>query len=293
MTIKALIVGGGGFIGSYISKIFYQNGIDVYVTYRNEIKNKIKGVTYINVKNIEELFKNNFINVVINLATDYGRINSLSKVVETNVKLPIELAELCIKYNVEKFITTDSFFSKHGKNYNYLKEYIDSKSTCSRFLRYFGDECVILNMNLSHVYGANDDPCKFFPSLLRDLTSNKMNFHFTKGEQVRDFIHVIDVARSYLFVLNGKFEKGFHEIDICSDEKFSIKEFIEASYTLLQENGYISGLEKELNFGAIEYREGEIMNVEMDSYLIRCLGWFPEYNLKTGISESILNEFSK
>ena len=291
--MKVLIVGGCGFIGSYISKNFCQNGINVYVTYRNEIKNKINDVTYINVKNIEELLKNNFINVVINLATDYGRVNPLSKVVETNVKLPIELAELCIKYNVEKFITTDSFFSKHGKNYSYLKGYIESKSTCSRFLRYLGDECVIINMNLSHVYGANDDPYKFFPSLLRDLTSNKKNLQFTKGEQIRDFIHVKDVARTYLLVLDGKFEKGFHNIDICSDEKKSIKEFIEESYKLLKEYGYISGVEKELNFGAIEYREGEIMNVEMDSYLIRCLGWSPKYNLKTGISESILNEFTK
>ena len=45
----------------------------------------------------------------------------------------------------------------------------------------------------------------------------------------------------------------------------------------------------QLNFGAIPYREGEIMDSKIESYTLNKLGWKPKYSLKKAVIDFIHN----
>jgi nucleoside-diphosphate-sugar epimerase len=120
----------------------------------------------------------------------------------------------------------------------------------------------IVNMRLEHLFG----PCgnaKFIPLLLSQLKQNVSEIKLTRGEQERDFIYVDDVVQAYATVLNNadKLEK-WTEFDVGTGNPMPLKNFVlevEKQY----KQKYPSNKTK-LLFGAIDYRENEMMKITVD-----------------------------
>ena len=114
-----LLTGATGFLGSHLLQLLIEEGYDVIIIKRSSSDlSKIKyyegKYKAYNIEKVEDLFipfTENRIDVIIHLATDYGR-DSLYKMLYTNVMLPVALLELAVVNGVSLFLNTDTFFAK-------------------------------------------------------------------------------------------------------------------------------------------------------------------------------------
>jgi CDP-paratose synthetase len=266
-----LLTGGTGYLGSTILRQLVDNGHDIILLKRSfsnteRIKNYIKKITVydIDLVPLETVFNENTIDVIIHCATDYGRSDtSLLPVVKTNFLFPLKLLELGKKYHINCFINTDTILDKWTDTYSLSKKQF--KEWLFVYRKNFG--CV--NVALEHFYGPGDNPARFVTSIVYNLLKNVERIDLTKGEQKRDFIYIDDVVDAFIKIVNSSdtFLRDFHEFEVGTNHALSIREFVELAKK-------ISGnTETALNFGAIPYRENEIMDHNADITEISRLGW--------------------
>ena len=266
-----LLTGGTGYLGSTILRQLADEGHCIILLKRSfsnteRIKNYIKKITVydIDLVPLETIFKENMIDVIIHCATDYGRseTNPLP-VVETNFLYPLNLLELGKKYHIKCFINTDTILDKQTDTYSLSKKQF--KEWLFVYRQNFG--CV--NVALEHFYGPGDNPARFVTYIVHNLLKNVERIDLTKGEQIRDFIYIEDVVDAFIKIVNSSdtFLKDFYEFEVGTTHALSIREFVELAKK-------ISGNTKTaLNFGAIPYRENEIMAHQAEITEISRLGW--------------------
>ena len=138
-------------------------------------------------------------------------------------------------------------------------------------------------MKIFHMFGENDSPSKFIPYLIDEISRDETFIDMTPGLQTRDFIYVNDVISAFETVLKNELKlTNYQEYEVGSGKSFSIKHLAE----LIQK---ISMSKTELNFGAITYRKGEIMESVCNNKKLIELGWTPKFSLNVGLSKIIKN----
>jgi nucleoside-diphosphate-sugar epimerase len=121
---------------------------------------------------------------------------------------------------------------------------------------------------------------------VHNLLKNVDKIDLTKGEQKRDFIYIDDVVNAFLKIVNSSdnFSQDFYEFEIGTNNPLSIKKFVELAKQL---SGNKTTL---LNFGAIPYRENEVMNYSVNTSEISKLGWKCNYTVEEGLKKMIESE---
>lgn len=278
-----LITGINGFLGSHLSKKLSETYNIIGLEYKLDNLFRLEGCEFKIYESkyeiLENIFLKNNIYAVIHAATIYRKKNEpIEQLINTNIILPIKLYELAGKHNVLLFLNTDSFFNQSNTKYKYLSDYTLSKKHVLEWLRLTISNCKLINMKLFHIYGPDDAPDKFVPTILRSLKNNVKAIDLTKGEQKRDFIFVDDAVNAYNTILENQcfFKDNYYEFEVGSGHSFSIKEFITLTKDIFDSTTI-------LNFGKIPYRENEIMNVEADISSLKSLGWKPMIKLSEGL----------
>jgi len=288
--ITVLLTGSTGFLGSHILQRFLQEkDINIIALKRSTSKlDRLKSMVDLSaiqfvdcdVIDIEKIFINNKVDIVIHTATEYGRDGkTIYDVLNANLMFPIRIAELSIKYHVNVFINTDSYFNKEALSYNYLLNYSLSKKSLISWLKRLCGQLKVVNIILEHVYGAYDGPQKFVENAIQSIgLKQDKEFDTTYGHQKRDFIFINDVVDAFLIVTRDALKKEFHykNIELGTGKSIEIREFI----NIIKK---ISNSRTTINFGNIPYRSDEIMESKADAQELFNLGWFPQYNVEEGI----------
>lgn len=262
-----LLTGANGFLGSHLLKKLLKS-YQVIITLRKHsdtarIDELLKTsnnlhtifVDDISAKELETLFASYPIDVIIHCATNYGRKKSyFFEVFNDNVVFPMKLLEIGQGYQLKHFINTDSYFNKEHLSYNALPHYSKTKKLLLNYLKEFAKNVTVINMRLEHIYGKNDNSDKFIPFLLGNLSSNQA-LQLTHGHQKRDFVYISDVVDTYVKIISllHSVDAPFIELEVGSGISVSIREFVETLQKYLNSSSTIS-------FGAINYRDDEIMN---------------------------------
>ena len=125
-------------------------------------------------------------------------------------------------------------------------------------------------------YGPGEDPRRAIPALIRKLLNGE-TFDATAGEQVRDYIHVDDIASAFVQLLEGKAQGVFN---ISSAAPLSMK-------AIFQTVADAMGKPDAIRFGAVPYRGWEPPRICGDNARLRALGWTPRFDLEAGMRDAI------
>jgi nucleoside-diphosphate-sugar epimerase len=285
-TSRTLLTGATGFIGSHLVNLLLNEGHRVAATFRGlKPKSSIRlpkseQVEWIEVSDAEQWITTNRPEIIVHLATNYGKNTPPSKCIEDNVVFPLTLLEAACAVETPLFLNTATFFGKQKLNYPNMQFYTESKETFAAFATKYCANRVsrFMTLRLEHVYGEHDNSDKFIPFLMGELNKRDGSLRLTDGTQMRDFIHVEDVAAAYLTVIDN-YEQcavDLSEIQVGRGNSVSVRSFVETA-ALVTNSGV------HLDFGALPQRDGEIMESTADNQVLVSLGWSAKVDMRQGI----------
>lgn len=299
MTV--LLTGATGFLGSQLLRALAGAGHDVVVLKRSisdtaRIADILPRVASVDVDrtSIADIFAGHpAADTVVHAATSYGRGETLASLARANILWPLELLEGLKAHAAHHsaaaaFINTDTCFTK-ARGYRYLQGYTTSKKQFVELARIAleGSRVHLVNMKLEHVYGPHDGSAKFMTSIIRQCLANTPSIDLTPGTQERDFIYVEDVSAAYVRVLRrlrGETVKpAFTEYEVGTGVSHSIRHVVTRIAA-------ISGAATQLRFGALAFREGEIMHSVADTAALRGINFTPRFTLDEGLAATIESE---
>ncbi|WP_413385406.1 NAD-dependent epimerase/dehydratase family protein [Bacillus velezensis] len=296
--MKILLTGATGFLGNnLLKKLTEIENITIILLLRKTSNlDKIKkfnfkiNKVYYNEEGIEKIFFENNIDVIIHTATTYGRFEDKESVFKSNLILPLKLicsANKQVKKTI--FINTDTFYGTNGYYNNFLNNYISTKKMLKNLIMPFGNfpNVIFINLILEHLYGPNDRPEKFIPTIFKNCINNKKEILLTKGEQLRNFIYVDDVVKAYEYIithLNSYEFTKYNEYSIGCNQLYSIRTTVELIHR-------ITNSSSKLNFGAVQTQEGEIFTKSNPVNSLAHFGWRCDYSLEKGLKKILSEQY--
>ena len=285
--MNVLLTGATGFLGGHLLPGLIKKGYKIIILKRSfsniwRIEDYFLQVKSYDIDKIDirSVFQANKIDVIIHLATDYGKKNNnnVMEMLEPNIRLPSKLLDLGVKYKIKAFINTDTSTN------SLYSLYSATKKGFLEIAKFFAAnyEIKFINMALEYMYGERDDNTKFIPFVIENILKGT-EIRATKGEQKRDFIYVKDVVHVYLKVLNklASFNKTFLKFNIGTGQSISLK-------VLINKIEKIAGKKANIKWGAIPYRKNEIFDSKADINLAKkLLSWQPETSLEEGLSNTV------
>ena len=320
---NVLITGGAGFIGSHVVRLFVTKYPEYHIinldklTYAGNLANQADieqqpNYTFVKAdicdfEKILELFRQHSIDGVIHLAAESHVDRSIKDpftFAQTNVMGTLSLLQAAKvswdgQYDGKRFyhISTDevygalkfdgTFFTETTK-YDPHSPYSASKASSDHFVRAFHDTFGMptLVTNCSNNYGPYQFPEKLIPLFINNIRHNKPLPVYGKGENVRDWLYVVDHARAIdLIFHNGKVAEtynigGFNEwknIDL-------IRVLIKTVDRLL---GRPEGASEKL-ITYVTDRAGHDLRYAIDSTKLKNeLGWEPSLQFEEGIEKTV------
>lgn len=281
--MNILLTGATGFVGSHLLKALLEMGHHVTILKRSfsdcsRVTDLLGDcIRYdLDKVSLEEIFHNQEFSVVIHSATCYGgRDVTASEVMRTNYLFPLELLETSVKFGCNRFINTDSFFTKQLPG-NLLKlhpiyrpEYTLTKYQFREWgkLRSIENKIAFINLQMEHIFGPNDGKDKFLPYVIQKMKSGASKLDLTDGTQIRDFVHINDVVQAYLSILKKLDQfSGYQNFEVGSGKACTLREFVEKIHSMLNSK-------TNLCFGAIPKSEAEIDYSVADITALQDLGW--------------------
>jgi nucleoside-diphosphate-sugar epimerase len=126
------------------------------------------------------------------------------------------------------------------------------------------------------LYGPGEDDRRLVPSIADALREGR-RAAVTEGTQVRDFLHVSDVARAFTTLLSADVRGA---VNIGSGEPVSVRRVVE---TLSE----LAGRPDLIDFGAIPMRADDPPVLVADAAKLRDIGWSPRISLRDGLKSVV------
>jgi CDP-paratose synthetase len=293
--MKVLVTGATGFLGSHLTRSLVKEGHEVIILKRSfsdtwrisDVYSKLTAYD-LDKHKLEQVFTDcGPINAIIHTATMYDRKDENSaNLLYTNVYFPMSLLETASTHGTKLFINTDTFSASSILKGNSLAGYNLSKYQLLQWLKIYSQKQKIttVNVRLEHPFGPNDNQDKFIPYIIKSCQKNVPELKLSLGEQKRDFIYIDDVVSAFCLLLKqdiSNFE-WYREFQLGRGRGVTIRHLVE----LIHKNTNSKTL---LNFGAIGYRDNEIMDSKANIQALLELGWESKISLEEGI-EKILGE---
>jgi nucleoside-diphosphate-sugar epimerase len=131
-----------------------------------------------------------------------------------------------------------------------------------------------------HLHGPGEDRRRIIPWVAGRLEAGEA-VELTDGSQVRDHLHVDDVAAGMVTLLQPG-ASGIY--NVCSGEPVTLRQVLETVAEIV-------GGRQLLRFGAREHRANETMFLAGDSRRLRSLGWSPRFDLRDGLEDALRRVF--
>lgn len=298
--MKIFIAGGAGFIGSHITKQLLDAGHSVAV-YDNLSSGKKELVDsradFIQGElSDEELLEKSLqgMDAVIDMAAKIEVSESVKDPIgfsKNNIIGSLHLFEAMVKANVKRIVfsstatvygTPKSVPILEDAQLNAANPYAATKIAMEAFLQSYhhlhGFDVVVLRY--FNPYGSNElhEPeTHAIPNFIKAALVGKAIPLYWKGEQVRDFIYVEDLARAHTQVLNLN---GYHVFNIGTQTGTKV---IDVAKTIEKI------LDRKLEIQDLGERPGDVPeNYASHELFTQTTGWKPQVSLEEGLRKTIM-----
>lgn len=317
-----LITGGAGFIGSHVIRLFvnkypYYNIINVdKLTYAGNLDNlsdieKASNYRFVkadicNYQLMAALFTENKIEGVIHLAAESHVDRSITdpfSFAKTNVMGTLSLLQAAKeawkgKLEDKRFyhISTDEVYGSleeegffyENTPYNPQSPYSASKASSDHFVRAYHNtfKLPVVITNCSNNYGPNQFPEKLIPLVINNIKHKKPLPVYGKGENVRDWLYVIDHAKAIDTVFhNGNIGETYN---IGGFNEWKNIDLIKVICKVMDKKlGRPDGTSEKL-ITYITDRAGHDLRYAIDANkIMNELGWKPSLQFEEGIELTI------
>jgi UDP-glucose 4-epimerase len=304
--MKLLLTGGAGFIGSNIAELLVKKGhsltiIDNLVTGKKERLDKIIDkidfykMDIRNKKDIEKIIVD--FDGIIHQAALTSVTDSFKKSQEyqdVNVIGTKNIFEIAQKEKIRTvYASSASVYGnvkklpiKENDKLEPINPYGKTKLDCDILAKQYNNTgSSIIGLRYFNVYGIGQTAsyAGVITKFLENIKIKKPLIINGKGNQIRDFIHVQDIAKANLVAIESKINKGFFNIGT------GIKTSINELANIMIDN---SNCESDIIHGP--QFDGDVENSLADMTLTKkSLKWNHEINLKIGLKDLIQNYLSK
>ena len=300
------ITGAAGFIGSNFAHYLSQKGFEDIVildklTYAGDMENlydlkyPVKVVDIADEDGLGKLFVQYKPRFIFNFAAETHVDNSIKDVnpfVDTNVRGTVNLLNLSLKYDVEKFhhISTDEVYGALGYDdppfteetpYDPQNPYSASKAASDHFVTSFHNTYGLPTVitNCSNNYGPRQHREKLIPKTITNIMEGKKIPVYGKGQNIRDWIYVEDHCKGILDVwYAGGVGQKYNIGGECEVKNIDLVK------TIIKVMG-----ESEDLIEYVDDRPGHDLRYAIDNAKINnAVGFRPEHTLEEGLLKTII-----
>jgi nucleoside-diphosphate-sugar epimerase len=198
----------------------------------------------------------------------------------------LSLFQTLIKAGCRQIVAAGTCF-EYDTNFGYLHEntptrpvslYAAAKLSCCLLGSQLATQAKIHFAwgRIFYPYGPQEDQRRLVPAAIKALKLGTP-FPASPGEQIRDYIHVVDVATAFCILMEKQTDGIFN---ISTGSPVSIRQLLEMLGKLMNRSDLIQ-------LGALPYRSWEPPFICGNNTRLKSLGWNPSFSLSEGLSDTI------
>ena len=216
MKKNYLVTGASGFIGSHVADYLTDKGHKVFLFDKKKSKHKKENQKMIlgDTNSLNDLYKfTRKIHTIFHFAASADLSEANAKpfnTVENNVMGTVKILQACLKNKIKKIIFASSIYARSEQGGIYSTSKLSSEMIIERICRKFGIKFVILRFGT--VYGERANKFNTVQNFIDDAKKTLKIFRETKGDEIRSYIHVKDVAKIAYISTKKKYENGCYNI---------------------------------------------------------------------------------
>jgi UDP-glucose 4-epimerase len=225
---KVIVFGGAGFLGSHVVDCLCQEGYPVTVfdinesAYLNKKARFIKG--NINDKDVVEKAVAGH-----DIVYHYAGVSDIDEAAEkpyeticTNVIGTANILEACRKHSVSRFIFASSIYvySNSGLFYRSTKQACEL--IIENYQKKYGLSFTILRYG--SLYGPRSDRRNTIYRFLSDALENGRIIRFGDGNEIREYIHILDAAHLSVRILDDKYREQY--VIISGNQQIKVRDLL-------------------------------------------------------------------
>lgn len=223
-----LVFGGAGFIGSHVADELTNRGYSVtifdklYSKYLNLNQKMIVG-DILDREMVKKAVKES--DIVFHFAAmadiQLARDNPV-EAANFNIIGTMNILDACREYSIKRFIYSSTIYvySDHGSFYR------TSKQSCELFIENYQKE---YNLNFTilrygSLYGARANNFNFIRNCIREALLEGYIVRKSDGEEIRDYVNIIDAAKATVDALDNHYENCY--LMITGPQSMRVKELL-------------------------------------------------------------------
>lgn len=211
---------------------------------------------------------------------------------QLNSFLPIQITKYLGSHNFKgTFFTFGSYFEIGENrvvkyldedevalsNYRVNNDYCLSKRLLTRFVNSSTSDIRHFHLILPSIYGRNENLNRLIPYIVRNIKGNA-DFQLTSGIQIRQYLHVNDVAECIVLFSSKSLQSGIY--NLSSNNHLQIRDLVDIIFRFF-------GKDPEVHLGKAQKRDESMPVLMLSNKKARSCGWNPKISLFEGISDVI------
>tara|TARA_B100000767_G_scaffold13485_2_gene13024 strand:+ start:22631 stop:23539 length:909 start_codon:yes stop_codon:yes gene_type:complete len=210
---KVLVIGGGGFLGSHVADELSIQGYEVFLF---DIKPSIylSGNQKMIVGNIIDREAVNDAIKQVDIVYHFAAIADINeakldpiKTASFNIMGTMNILEACRAHLIRRFIYSSTIYvySQHGSFYR------SSKQACELFIENYKEEYELdfTVLRYGSLYGNRANNFNFIHNSIKQALLEGKITRQGNGDEIRDYINILDAAKSSVSALDEKYKNSF------------------------------------------------------------------------------------
>ena len=290
---KALLTGASGFIGRHCIPLLQERGYEVHAITSMSIQRPSSGIFW---HQLDLLDTQQLIDIVSSVKPTHlvhlawYAVPGEFWCSEKNyawVSASLRLIEEFARHGGQRVVMAGSC-AEYDWRYGYCSESLTPPAqnsiygSCKHALYLlFQSYCETFDISgawarIFSVYGPHEHPSRLVASVINSLIRGSPA-PCTSGDQIRDYLHVVDVAKAFVMLLDGAVTGA---VNIGSGKPVSVESIVCTIADCL-------GRQDLLRIGAINRQVKEPPLIVADNQrLVNEVSWTPAYNIESGIADT-------